>query len=158
MFEDWYEVVCHSETKPPGEWVNYLKTIKAALNGFIDRTKRPAGAVFPGSKSRMSTAAEGNVLESINMALNRFSRHYVDRNFTRTGLSVIVVSPGCGVLDVEPDLVEVTRQRVIDNGIACDMVCLVSAGGRAGGARCHVPTIARSCVPQPGASHRSPRC
>eukprot|EP00911_Craspedida_sp_UC1_P000675 UC1_evm3s517 len=124
VYEDWYEVVCHTEARPDSTGV--VAALKARLDGFTDRAQRKGGV--PGceiSAGRPSTAAEGNVLEAINMALNRYDRHYIDRSNTRTGLSVLVVSPGCGVLDVpRSQLADTTRQRVIDCGCACDVVCL----------------------------------
>lgn len=32
------------------------------------------------------------VLESANLALNMFSRHYIDRDLSRTGLSIAIIS------------------------------------------------------------------
>ncbi len=36
----------------------------------------------------------------------------------------MVISPGVGVYEVELDLTNLTKQRIIDNGIGSDLVCL----------------------------------
>lgn len=71
-----------------------------------------------------STAAEGNVLEVINMALNVYEKFYIDRCFERTGKISLVISPGNGVFDVNRDLMNITKQRSIDIGSSCDVICL----------------------------------
>lgn len=71
-----------------------------------------------------STAAQGNFLEVLNMSLNVFERHHVDRSFDRTGQLSVVISPGVGVFEVDFDLTNITKQRIIDNGIGSDLVCL----------------------------------
>ena len=71
-----------------------------------------------------STASEGNLLEVINMALNVYEKFYMDRSFERTGKMSIVITPGIGVFDVDRDLMNITKQRSIDIGSCCDLVCL----------------------------------
>ena len=45
-----------------------------------------------------SNSAQGNFLEAINMSLNVFERHNVDRNFDGTGQIVVCITPGDCVL------------------------------------------------------------
>ena len=45
-------------------------------------------------KSRISTAEKGNFLEVLNMSLNTFENHYLNRNLDRTGQQSIVLTPG----------------------------------------------------------------
>lgn len=45
-----------------------------------------------------------------------FDKHYVDRNFERTGQLVVLLTPGAGVFDVDREMCKITRQRMIDNG------------------------------------------
>lgn len=68
-----------------------------------------------------STAAQGNILEAINIALNVMQLHYIDRDLSRTGNSVVVVSAGSGVFEVDKDLAGITKQRMMDNGIGKSM-------------------------------------
>ena len=73
-----------------------------------------------------STAAEGNVLEVLNMGLNVFEKYYVDRSFDRTGKLSIVLTPGAGVFEVDRSLANITRQRTIDCGSSSNMVCMAA--------------------------------
>lgn len=95
-----------------------------------------------------STAAQGNFLEVLNMSLNGnnkkkknlsheffmifcffviwvvFEKHYLDRSFDRTGQLSVVVTPGVGVFEVDRELTNITKQRIIDNGVGSDLVCV----------------------------------
>ncbi|KAL4714117.1 hypothetical protein ACJJTC_008471 [Scirpophaga incertulas] len=71
-----------------------------------------------------STAAQGNFLEVLNMSLNVFEKHYLDRCFDRTGQLSVVITPGVGVFEVDRELTNVTKQRIIDNGVGSDLVCV----------------------------------
>ena len=50
--------------------------------------------------------------------------HYLDRDLHRSGNSIVVISPGCGVFEVDKDLAGITYQRMMDNGIGSDMLSL----------------------------------
>ncbi len=69
-------------------------------------------------------ACEGNVLEAVNLALNPFDEHHIDRDLSRTGLAISIITPGTGHFAVEKNLLRLTTERMIDNGIALDFVCL----------------------------------
>lgn len=69
-------------------------------------------------------AYEGNVLEAINLALNPFDEHYIDRDLSRTGLSMTIVSPGTGHFAVDKNLLRLTTERMTDHGIGLDLVCM----------------------------------
>lgn len=71
-----------------------------------------------------SMAMEGNFLEAVNLALNIFDKAHINRDLIRTGLSVLMVTPGAGIFHVDASLVGLTKQRTVDNGIGCDVVCL----------------------------------
>ena len=45
-----------------------------------------------------------------------FDNHYVNRNFDRTGQSVVLITPGAGVFQVDKTLADITRHRMIDYG------------------------------------------
>ena len=45
-----------------------------------------------------------------------FDKHYVNRNFDRTGQLVTIITPGAGVFEVDRDMCKITKQRMIDNG------------------------------------------
>ncbi|KAE8539698.1 vacuolar membrane-associated protein IML1 [Cryptococcus gattii VGV] len=69
-------------------------------------------------------AYQGNVLEAINLALNPFDEHYVDRDLSRTGLSITVVTPSTGHFAVDKNLLRLTTERMVDHGMSVDFVCL----------------------------------
>jgi DEP domain-containing protein 5 len=71
-----------------------------------------------------SSAAQGNFLEVLNMSLNVFEKHYLDRSFDRTGQLSVVITPGVGVFEVDRELTNITKQRIIDNGVGSDLVCV----------------------------------
>jgi len=53
-----------------------------------------------------------------------FERHFIDRQFDRLGQMSLVITPGAGVFEVDRELTNMTKQRVLDNGIGSDLVCL----------------------------------
>ena len=72
----------------------------------------------------LSPAAEGNFLETLNLSSSVFERHFIDRPFDRTGMMSLVITPGNGIFEVSKELTKITKERVIDNGIGSDLVCL----------------------------------
>lgn len=56
-------------------------------------------------------------MEVLNVSLNVFEKHYLDRSFDRTGQLSVVITPGVGVFEVDRELTNITKQRIIDNGI-----------------------------------------
>lgn len=54
-----------------------------------------------------------------------FDKHYINRNFDRTGQMSVVITPGVGVFEVDRLLMILTKQRMIDNGNASGaLLCL----------------------------------
>lgn len=53
-----------------------------------------------------------------------FEKHYLDRSFDRTGQLSVVITSGVGVFEVDRELTNVTKQRIIDNGVGSDLVCV----------------------------------
>lgn len=108
------------------------------LSTVLEYHSRP-GIVIPTASN--STAAQGNFLEVLNVSLNGiclffsltffadlyilvFEKHYLDRSFDRTGQLSVVVTPGVGVFEVDRELTNITKQRIIDNGVGSDLVCV----------------------------------
>ncbi|XP_077413370.1 GATOR1 complex protein DEPDC5 isoform X3 [Vanacampus margaritifer] len=120
FYEDFYRVVAQNERRD--EWTALLVTVK---NLFIQypvlvRLKEADG--FPVGYN--STSAQGNYLEAINLSFNVFDKHYINRNFDRTGQMSVVITPDVGVFEVDRLLMILTKQRMIDNGIGVDLVCM----------------------------------
>ncbi|CAI5446675.1 unnamed protein product [Caenorhabditis angaria] len=110
-YQDFYRLLVQNEHYP--DWTHVLRNVNIGCNHYNQRVK-----------FEISTAADGNFLQVINMSMNSFSLYHTDRRFETTGQQIIFVTPGNGVLHVDRDLVGLTKQRVIDMGISMDMVCL----------------------------------
>jgi len=119
VYEDHYLPVVENET--PTNWKDLVPVIKRA---FVDYPKRVGWAVDENNSRLPSLAAGGNLLEAINITLNVLRYHYMDRDLTRTGNSIVVVSPGDGVFEVDKELAGITRQRMMDCGVGSDVVSL----------------------------------
>lgn len=73
---------------------------------------------------RPSAAIHGNILEAINLATFQFSQDYVDRDLVRTGISVVIITPGTGHFEVDYNMLKATTEGLIMNGMGVDLVCL----------------------------------
>lgn len=87
---------------------------KTSQNGYGNMT----GSAIP------CMAAEGNVLGAINTTLNVLDKHYMDRDLVRTGNSIVLITAGTGYYKVDPQLAQITKQRMMDTGIGMDLICL----------------------------------
>ena len=138
--KDFYRVVVSGMAS--GEWADILNQLKKEFKVFlkdISIRKPNAGDHLPlgeGLSSALadtpsfviaghpSSATRGNVLEAINLASSQFSSDYIDRDLVRTGISVVVISPGTGVFEVDYNLLVATTDNLIENGVGIDLVCL----------------------------------
>nr|XP_033812560.1 GATOR complex protein DEPDC5 isoform X2 [Geotrypetes seraphini] len=118
--EDFYKVVVQNERRE--EWASLLVTIKKLFIQYPVLVRLQGAEGFP--KGYNATSAQGNYLEAINLSFNVFDKHYINRNFDRTGQMSVVITPGVGVFEVDRLLMILTKQRMIDNGIGVDLVCL----------------------------------
>ncbi|RMZ79129.1 hypothetical protein DV738_g3422, partial [Chaetothyriales sp. CBS 135597] len=73
---------------------------------------------------RLSAAMKGNVLEAINLGITQFSDNDEDRDLLRTGVSIVVITAGSGVFEVDRELLKLTSENLANNGMAIDVVCL----------------------------------
>lgn len=123
FYEDFYRVAIQNERYD--EWNSTIILLKKLFNSYekeVLRIHEKYSKKIP--KAYNSTASQGNFLEVLNMSLNVFEKHYLDRSFDRTGQLSVVISPGVGVFEVDKDLTNITKKRIIDNGIGSDLVCL----------------------------------
>lgn len=107
---DVYRVVAHNETR--ADWRTAVADMRRAFE------------VFSADRAHIVPAREGNVLEAMNLAMNAFCTHYIDRSFDRTGQGMIILSAGSGVFNVDGDLQAVTKRRVLNSGVRCELICL----------------------------------
>lgn len=136
-FRDYYRVVVSDMAS--GDWINILYQLKKEFRMFlrevslVHKPVKQSGKDDTGSDGPMtevvvagrpSSASQGNILEAINLAAAQFSKDYIDRDLVRTGISVIVVSPGTGVFEVDYNMLKLTTDTLIGSGIGIDLVCL----------------------------------
>ncbi|CAG8563664.1 5287_t:CDS:2 [Paraglomus occultum] len=121
-YKDHYKVIVDWETH--FDWMITIDSLKRELL----RYQRDLLSCEKGGVSWLcgqnSCAFEGNILEAINLALNPFDKHYIDRDLLRTGLAIIIVTPGTGHFEVNKRLLRITAERMVYNGIGLDLVCL----------------------------------
>ncbi|XP_054168694.1 GATOR complex protein Iml1-like [Oppia nitens] len=123
FYEDYYRVAVQNERMY--DWTQSLIFLRRLFNQYeeeVIKFHEKKGLRVP--KAYNSSSSQGNFLEVLNMSLNVFERHHLDRSFDRTGQLSVVISPGVGVYEVDLDLTNITKQRIIDNGIGSDLVCL----------------------------------
>lgn len=127
-YHDFYTVVCIEERTNWERVVLQLKT-KFEEYPYMVNWRFSYGSnpdKYHSSVLGVNAIAEySGFLEAINLAQNMLdSRHFTDRDLTRTGQSVVVISAGTGIFIVNPSLEQQTKQRMIDKGIGCDLVCV----------------------------------
>ena len=123
FYEDFYRVVVQNE-----KFEDWFPTLTLLRQTFTDYKKlvleyhHREGFTIPTATN--STAAQGNFLEVLNISLNTFEKHFINRNLDRTGQQAIVVTPGAGIFEVDRDLTVITKQRIIDSGVGSDLICV----------------------------------
>jgi len=119
LYEDHFKVVIENETN--ADWSSLVHKIKKEFLAY----PAEVGWTLSSEICKVpSTAAQGNILEAINTTLNLLQLHYMDRDLHRSGNSVVIVSAGSGVFEVDKNLAGITKQRMMDNGIGSDMLSL----------------------------------
>lgn len=139
-YKDFYRVVVSEMAS--GEWTTILYQLKREFRFFrhdisMYRLNSMAKLVYPedtekgmGSapgtriEAEPSLAIHGNILEAISLATSQFSNDYIDRDLARTGISIVVISPGTGIFDVDYETLRATTESLVGTGIGIDLVCL----------------------------------
>jgi DEP domain-containing protein 5 len=90
-----------------------------------EKVEKGMGSV-PGTRieAEPTLAIHGNLLEAIILASTQYSRDYIDRDLVRTGISIVVITPGAGLFEVDYDTLRITTETLVSNGIGIDLVCL----------------------------------
>lgn len=139
-FRDYYRVVTTEANS--GKWVEILYRLRKEFLMFLkdvsvvpgdDAYGRPpetlaavkaATEVESMIAGQPTTAAKGNILEAINLASSQFTRDYVDRDLVRTGLSLVIITAGTGVFEVDYNMLKLTTDSLVSSGIGVDLVSL----------------------------------
>ena len=120
--KDYYKVVSDWETR--SDWTTILSYLKGEVFKFHDRIMMQKVKRMDVVMGTLASSHESNVLEAVNLALNVFDKHYIDRDLLRTGLSITMITGGSGSLTVDKNLLRLTTERMIEDGIGLDWVCL----------------------------------
>ena len=115
-YQDFFKVVIENVAELIK--TNVIKTLKQEFWAFPKLLKWQLGKAAP------SDAASGNVLEAINTTLNVLDKHHMDRDLLRTGNSIVMVSASPAFYKVNPWMAQISKQRMMDNGIGLDFVSL----------------------------------
>ncbi|KAI0860746.1 vacuolar membrane-associated protein iml-1 [Xylaria cubensis] len=138
-YKDFYRVVVSEISN--GEWTKILDQLKKEFNVFrrdinihhreamsnameIPEDASAKGASISKIKAEPSAAMYGNFLEAINLASSIYASDYVDRDLLRTGISIVLISPGPGVFEVEYESLRRTTEALVGNGIGIDLICI----------------------------------
>ena len=124
FYEDFYRIIYQNERYD--NWMFSLVKLKHLIKEYrahiLNYHQRQTNEPMP--ENYLSNAAEGNFLETLNFSASVFERQFIDRPLDRTGMMSMVITPGCGVFEVDRERSKITKERVIDNGIGSDLVCL----------------------------------
>ncbi|RWA10409.1 hypothetical protein EKO27_g4695 [Xylaria grammica] len=138
-YKDFYRVVVSEISS--GEWTKILDQLKKEFNVFrrdinihhreamsnaMEIPEDPAakGASISKIKAESSAAMYGNFLEAIGLASSIYATDYIDRDLLRTGISIVLISPGPGVFEVEYESLRRTTEALVGNGIGIDLICI----------------------------------
>lgn len=123
-YQDHYMVVVRNWTG--NDWNKLSRKLREAFDTFPMKVKWKRGENIEknGKTGNISVAAEGNLLQAIQLSLNVLDKHYIDRDLHRTGMSITVVTAGNGLYFVDKSLATFTKVRILNNGINCDIVSM----------------------------------
>ena len=137
-YKDFYRTVVSDMGS--GEWTRILHQLKREFNFFrrdisvhhltamnLARTTedpKRKGLAADQIKAESSLAMYGNFLEAINLASSLFAQDHVDRDLMRTGILVVVITPGPGVFEVDYNSLRRTTAALVGNGIGIDLICV----------------------------------
>jgi hypothetical protein len=128
-YRDYYRVVCSAMSSLEAstilfqlkrEFREFLREVSTIPISYVDAEGvSMTRSVLSG---RPSSAQNGNFLEAINLVTTQYAEDHIDRDLVRTGLSVIIISPGTGVFEVDEDILQLTTDNLAHNGIGIDLV------------------------------------
>lgn len=139
-FRDYYRVVTTEASS--GKWIEILYRLRREFLTFLRDVSIVGGAdaygrppeTLAGVKTsadiesviagQPTTASRGNVLEAINLASSQFTKDYVDRDLVRTGVSLVIITAGTGIFEVDYNMLKLTTDSLVGSGIGVDLVSL----------------------------------
>jgi hypothetical protein len=121
-YQDHYKVVVDADINSTKQWEQLLVRLKMEFHQYEQLLRW--GQVDHGLYRCPSPAAEGNMLEAVNLVVSVFEKHYIDRDLGLTGQNIAVITAGKGLFKVDPLLARMTSNRMVDSGIGCDVVSM----------------------------------
>jgi hypothetical protein len=121
-YQDHYKVVINVESFTSVDMGKILVLLKEEFNRYHSTMHwdRPRNKF----KRIPSAACEGNLIEAINLTATDFERHYIDRPLDKTGQNMCVISAGQALYLVDRKFSDLTKQKMLDNGIGLDLICM----------------------------------
>lgn len=124
---DFYKIVVDNVSS--NNWESTLTELRRELHGFsrdvLNHKMRYKSTTEENvARGELTAAMHGNILEAINLAAHQFNIDYIDRDLLRTGTSMLFVTAGTGIFEVDERLLNLTGECLLGNGIGMDIVCL----------------------------------
>jgi len=101
-------------------WETLLPSIRISFHRFYSRVRK----LCISKKAKLTCAAEGNLLEAVNLTLNRYDMSNVNVGLTLLGRSIVIMTASSGSFEVGRDLSAITELRMKRTGMGCDLVCM----------------------------------
>lgn len=116
------QVILDLTPSPPP---SIVRTVSSEIRRWQEEVllrRRPSGELK--LAGRIAFAHESNLLEAVNLALNSFEEHWIDRDLQRTGLSLVAITAGTSFYSVPKSLLRLTTDRMLCHGIGLDLISL----------------------------------
>ena len=105
---DFYDVPLRNVCRKNDSWQTLLPSIRSSFHRFYSRVKEKCST----RKAKLCRAAQGNLLEAVNLALNRYDRSNTNIDLTLLGRSIVIMTASSGAFEVERDLSAMTELRM----------------------------------------------
>eukprot|EP00794_Sanderia_malayensis_P014226 gene14226-15709_t len=122
FYQDFFKMIINSANID--NWKEIAITLKTSFSNYLNWIGCEDEISDDLVEGRNSRASDGNMLEALNLSLNVFETFFIDVNLERTNSTVMIITPGSGVFDVDRELTNMTKLRLMDGGYAVDLVCL----------------------------------
>ncbi|KAI9665549.1 MAG: vacuolar membrane-associated protein iml1 [Alyxoria varia] len=122
--KDFYRTVANEVSS--SETSRLLEPLSQAFLSFQKDAQQAQPLAADGREisGKPTLARHGNVLEALNLALSACSTEHPDLEFKQTESSIVVVTPGTAVFDVEEQLLRLTTQSLASRTVGVELVCL----------------------------------
>ncbi|KAG0667651.1 vacuolar membrane-associated protein iml1 [Rhodotorula mucilaginosa] len=122
LYRDFYKVILDLTPSPPKSIIHDVALELRRWQSTVFLRTRPDGSQK--LSGRLANAHESPVLEAMNLALNSFEEHWIDRDLQRTNLEILILTAGTSYYHVEKNLLRLTTERMLYHGIGLDLISL----------------------------------